>query len=95
MFTKNFMGVVGEGGGGNFHGEKLTPENASQKNCPPETCPTSSKEKKNKKENWLQKREEMMRKLIKTKSLHSPRKHASYETAPGKSRRKNPEKINP
>ena len=30
MFTKSFMGV-----GGNFHGGKLTPENASQEHCPP------------------------------------------------------------
>ena len=44
MFTKNFMG-----GGGNFHGGKLTPENASQENCPPEICPPSPKEKKEKK----------------------------------------------
>ena len=35
-------------GGGNFHGGKLTPENASQENCPPEICPPSSKEKKRK-----------------------------------------------
>ena len=28
-------------GGGNFHGGKLTPENASQENCPPEVCPPS------------------------------------------------------
>ena len=39
------------------------------------------------------KREEIMRKLIKTKSLHTPRKNAFQKTAPGKSRRKNPEKI--
>ena len=45
---KNFMG-----GGGNFHGGKLTPENASQENCPPEICPPSPKEKK--KENFFQK----------------------------------------
>ena len=31
MFTKKFHGR----GGGNFHGGKLTPENASQENCPP------------------------------------------------------------
>ena len=42
MFTKNFMG----GGGGNFHGGKLTPENASQEHCPPEICPTSPQKKK-------------------------------------------------
>ena len=37
----------------------------------------------------------MIRKLIKTRSLHSPRKNTSWKTVPGKSRRKNPEKINP
>ena len=36
----------------------------------------------------------MIRKFFKTKSLHSPRKNASWKTVPGKSRRKNPEKIN-
>ena len=30
----------------------------------------------------------MIRKLIKTKSLHTPRKNASHKTTPGKSRRK-------
>ena len=40
-------------------------------------------------------REEMIRKLIRTKGLHTPRKNASQKTAPVKSRRKNPEKINP
>ena len=44
MFTKNFMG-----GEGNFHGGKLSPENASQENCPREICPPSPKEKKRKK----------------------------------------------
>ena len=44
MFTKSFMGV-----GGNFHGGKLTPENASQEHCPPEICSKSPKEKKRKK----------------------------------------------
>ena len=39
MFIKNFMG-----GGGNFHGRKLTPENACQEIRPP-----SPKEKKKKK----------------------------------------------
>ena len=43
----------------------------------------------------VQRREEMIRKLIKTKSLHTSRKNASEKTAPVKSRRKNPEKINP
>ena len=33
---------------GNFHGGKLTPENAFQENCPPEICPPSPKEKKKK-----------------------------------------------
>ena len=39
---KNVMG-----GGGNFHGGKLTPENASQENCPPpwKFAPPSPKEK--------------------------------------------------
>ena len=50
IFTKNFIG-----GGSNFHGEKLTPENVSQENCSPEICPRSPKEKKEKKENRLQK----------------------------------------
>ena len=36
-----------------------------------------------------------MIKLIKTKSLHTLRKNASYKTAPGKSHRKNPEEIYP
>ena len=47
MFTKKFHGR----GGDNFHGGKLTPENASQENFPPKICPPSSKEKKKKKEN--------------------------------------------
>ena len=37
------------GGRGNFHGGKLTPENASQEHCPPEIFPPSPKEKKEKK----------------------------------------------
>ena len=38
---------MGEGGG-NFHGGKLTPENASQENWPPEIFPPSPKGKKKK-----------------------------------------------
>ena len=46
---KNFMGR----GGGTIHGGKLTPENASQENCPLEVCPPSPKEKKRKKKRKL------------------------------------------
>ena len=43
MFTKKFHGR-----GGGFSWGKLTPENASQENCPPGICPLSPKEKKRK-----------------------------------------------
>ena len=47
MFTKKFHGR----GGANFHGGKLTPENASQENCPPGNLPPIPQRKKK----WLQK----------------------------------------
>ena len=50
MFNEKFHGSGG-GRGGNFHGGKLTPENAFQENFPREICPPSPKEKKKKKEN--------------------------------------------
>ena len=46
MFTKK---IHGWGGGGNFHEGKLTPENASQENCPPEFASHPPKKKKEKK----------------------------------------------
>ena len=53
--------------------EKLPPGNETfRKISSPENCPLSPKEKKKKK-----KKIEMIRKLIKTKSLHTPRKNAS------------------
>ena len=45
MFTKTFPG--------NYHEGKLTPENASQENCPPEICPPSPKKKKQEKKRKL------------------------------------------
>ena len=44
MLTKNLMGE-----GGNFHGGKLTSENAPKEKCFPEICPPSFKGKKRKK----------------------------------------------
>ena len=44
MFTKKFMRV-----GGNFHGGKLTPENAPDENCPPGKLPHIPPKKKRKK----------------------------------------------
>ena len=49
MFTKNFMG----GWGGNFHGGKFTPKNASHEHCTPETCPPPPRKKKEKKKRKL------------------------------------------
>ena len=49
MFIKKFHGRMG----GNFHGGKLTPENASQENCPSEVCPPSPKKKKKEKKRKL------------------------------------------
>ena len=72
MFTKKFHGK----GGGQFSWGKINPGK-----CLPGKLPPIPQRKK--KENWLQKilsprqnikeKEEMIRKLIKTKSLHSPR----------------------
>ena len=45
MFTKSFIGR----GGGNFHGRKLTPKNASQENWLRKFAPHPPKKKKRKK----------------------------------------------
>ena len=77
---------------------KMSPENCSpppppRKVIPGKLPPTPPKKNKIKKEKLpltqnVKEREEMMRTLIKTKSLHTPRKNASQKTTLGKNRRK-------
>ena len=77
LFTKNFHGEQ-------FSWEKITPGKLRPRKINLRKIAPHSPRKK-KKENWLQKklplrwnvkeREQMIRKLIKTKSLHTPRKN--------------------
>ena len=77
MFTKKFHGRRE----GNFHGRKLTRKMPPRKIAPRKFAPHPQKEKIGSRKYYLlgkmSKKERMITKLIKTKSLHSPTKNAS------------------